>query len=136
MIEDEDMFLGREKELKQLRDEFETSRKSAVLVYGKRRVGKSTLISEAAKGFKGTVINHLCVKSSYEGNLELLSRSVCLMLGFPVMKFPTIMDLMDFLKSLNRDILLILDEYQYLKQSKKETRRPAPQQSAMRSWTP
>ena len=121
MIEDKDMFLGREKELKQLRDEFETSGRSAVLVYGKRRVGKSTLIGEAAKVFKGTVINHLCVKSSYEGNLELLSRSVCLMLGFPVMKFPTIMDLMDFLKSLNRDILLVLDEYQYLKQSRKDS---------------
>ena len=48
------MFIGREKELRQLNAELSSwKRKTAVLVYGKRRVGKSTLLSEAAKSFEG-----------------------------------------------------------------------------------
>ena len=39
------MFIGRKKELKQLSTELSSwKRKTAVLIYGKRRVGKSTLI--------------------------------------------------------------------------------------------
>ena len=115
------MFLGREKELALLKDEFETKKKSAILVYGKRRIGKSALISEASKFFDGIVINHLCVKSNYEGNLALLSRSVCSSLFLPEIQFNTIFDLFDFLKLQNKKILLILDEYQYFKQSLKDT---------------
>ena len=44
------MFIGREKELSQLNVELSAwKRKTVVLVYGKRRVGKSTLIKEASK---------------------------------------------------------------------------------------
>ena len=114
------MFLGREKELSELCEQFKSNKKTAVLVYGKRRVGKSTLIKEAAKNFDGTVINHLCVKSSYEGKLMLLCRSVSMSLGLPDISFPTIFDLFEFLKKQSAKILLILDEYQYFKESKKD----------------
>ena len=54
------MFIGREKELKDLTSELSKSnKKTAVLIYGKRRVGKSTLINEVAKTFDGVVINHM-----------------------------------------------------------------------------
>ena len=53
--------------------------KTAVLIYGKRRVGKSTLIKEAAKEFGGVVINHLCVTSTFDGNLKLI---YCVLLPF------------------------------------------------------
>ena len=65
------MFIGREKELDELWSELNNwKHKTAVLVYGNRRVGKSTLINKAADSFDGTVINHLCVSSTYEGNIE------------------------------------------------------------------
>lgn len=114
------MFIGRNKELSILKDQFSCKKKSVVLVYGKRRIGKSTLIKEAAKTFKGTVINHLCVKSSFKGNLSLLCRSVCLALGLPEMKFVTVIDLFDFLGKQSQKILLVLDEYQYFKESLKD----------------
>lgn len=114
------MFIAREKELSELKQHFSSNKKSAVLIYGKRRVGKSTLIKEASKDFDGTVINHLCVKSTFEGNLALLSRSVSMALNFPKIDFPSIFDLFDFLKMQNKKILLILDEYQYFKESKKD----------------
>ena len=113
------MFVGRKKELLLLSKQFSGSGKSAVLVYGKRRVGKSFLIAQAAKNFDGIVINHLCVRTTYEGNVSLLCRNVCAALGIPSVTFATLLDLFDFLKAQNRKILLILDEYQYLKQSLK-----------------
>ena len=115
------MFVGREKELSELREELSNwNHKTAVLIYGKRRVGKSSLINEAANSFEGIVINHLCVASTFEGNLELICNSVCTALSLPLMRFESLFSLMEFLKTLDKNILLILDEYPYLKQSKKQ----------------
>ncbi len=115
------MFIGREKELQELKNEFsEWKRKTAVLVYGKRRVGKSTLINEAAKSFDGIVINHLCVSSTFEGNMELIYKSVSEALELPQLGFDSIFSMMEFLGKTGKKILLVIDEYPYLKQTKKQ----------------
>jgi AAA+ ATPase superfamily predicted ATPase len=115
------MFIGRTRELQELSAEItDWNRRTAVLVYGKRRVGKSTLIKEAAGSFDGIVINHLCVQSTFEGNLDLIYRSVSAGLSLPDMKFDSLFAMMDFLRTLDKKILLIIDEYPYLKQTKKK----------------
>ena len=115
------MFIGREKELGDLNAELSSwKRKTAVLVYGKRRVGKSTLLREAAKGFDGVVIDHMCVTSTFEGNLELIYQSVSEALGLPNIRFGSLFEMMDYLKTQDKRILLIIDEYPYLKQTKKK----------------
>ena len=115
------MFIGREKELKALSAELSTwKKKTAVLIYGKRRVGKSTLINEAAKGFDGIVVNHVCVTSTFEGNLELIYKSLSESLSLPNMRFDSLFAMMDYLKTLDKKILLIIDEYPYLKQTRKK----------------
>jgi uncharacterized protein len=43
------MFIGRKSELEDLRSEFAAARPSLVIMYGRRRVGKSTLIQEATQ---------------------------------------------------------------------------------------
>lgn len=111
------MFLGRQKELSELKKAFTSKSKTAVLVYGKRRVGKSTLIKEASRSFEGVVVNHLCVKSTFKGNLVHLSRSICSALDLPQVEFRNLLDIFDFLKKQKKSILLVLDEYQYLKES-------------------
>ena len=90
------MFIGRKKEYESLQTEFASKKRTAVLVYGKRRVGKSMLLKEVSKTFDGIVVNHLCVKSSFEGNLDLLTKSLMFSLGLPEMKFSTIFDLFSF----------------------------------------
>ena len=50
------MFLGRDKELGKLKKELEKEGKSAVLIYGRRRIGKTTLISESLKSVSGKII--------------------------------------------------------------------------------
>ena len=115
------MFVGRQRELKALTSELSSwKKKTAILVYGKRRVGKTTLIKEAAKSFDGVVINHLCVTSTFEGNLELIYKSVSEGLSLPNIKFDSLFAMMDYLKTLDKKILLIIDEYPYLKQTKKK----------------
>lgn len=115
------MFIGRESELANLQNELKNwNHKTTVLVYGKRRVGKSTLINKAADSFDGIVINHVCVTSTFEGNLELLYQSICAALSLPKISFDSIFSMMDYLRSLNKKILLIIDEYPYLKETKKK----------------
>ncbi len=115
------MFIGREAELEELKSELKTwKRRSAILVYGKRRVGKSTLINKAADYFEGVVINHLCVSSTFEGNMELLYQSICEGLSLPKMSFDSVFSMIDYLRSLDKKILLIIDEYPYLKETKKK----------------
>jgi AAA+ ATPase superfamily predicted ATPase len=115
------MFIGREKELQELKTELsEWKRKTAVLIYGKRRVGKSTLINEAAKSFDGIVINHLCVSSTFEGNMELIYKSVSEALELPQIGFDSIFSMIEFLGKTGKKILLVIDEYPYLKQTKKQ----------------
>ena len=43
------MFLGRKKELEKLEKALASKGKSAILIYGRRRIGKTSLISEALK---------------------------------------------------------------------------------------
>lgn len=111
------MFIGREKELSVLEKEFHSDKKTAVLVYGKRRIGKSTLISRAAESFDGIVINYLCTQTSVQGNLDLLTGSVTAALNLPEIHFSHFTDLFSFLNKRNEQILIILDEYQYLKEA-------------------
>ena len=116
------MFIGRNKELTELQNELsDWGHRSAILIYGKRRVGKTTLIQKAADSFQGIVINHFCVSSTFEGNLELIYRSVSDALELPMIRFESLSAMMDYLKTLDKKILLILDEYPYLKQTRKSS---------------
>lgn len=116
------MFIGRDKELEDLRKELSNwNKRTAVLIYGKRRVGKSTLIREAVKSFDGVVINHLCVQSSFDGNVEMIYKSVSASLSLPGIKFNSLFDMMDYLGTLDKHILLCIDEYPYLKESRKNS---------------
>lgn len=114
------MFIAREKALKELTEQLNSKKKTAVLVYGKRRVGKTTLIAEAAKSFSGVVIEQLFTNTTLSGNIALFGATVCEALNLPPVRFQTLNDIFEFLKSQKRDILVVMDEYQYLKQSGKK----------------
>lgn len=111
------MFIAREQELQQIRQELAAPGHSAILIYGKRRVGKSTLIEEAARSFDGITILHMCIQSTLAGNIELLCESVGDALGMPGVRFTSMQDIIRFLGMRPQRILLVLDEYSYLKDS-------------------
>ena len=113
------MFVAREQELFQIQEQLSDSkRKTVFLIYGRRRVGKSKLIQEAIRNFHGITINHLCVRSSYEGNLRLLGRNVARSFSYNGIQFEDLFDIFDFIARQQKPCVLVLDEYSYLKESR------------------
>lgn len=102
------MFVGRTEEKKVLHDFFANNSKKAALVFGKRRVGKSTLIIEASRDFDGIVIFFECGKVSLERNIESFSKTVSSVLNISLSSsdFESIFSV---LKLLNKKVLVIID---------------------------
>ena len=58
------MFVGRENELKILNRVFSSNRQESVLIYGRRRIGKTELIKKAIENFEGEYIQECKYKNS------------------------------------------------------------------------
>ncbi len=109
------MFIGRDKE-KALINELLTKPSGSAMVYGKRKVGKTTLITETLKSSKDKTIYYECIKSSIEDNVEgfvdvLVREQV---LAVPL-SFKTFIDVFSYLNTLPQTFNIIIDEYPYLK---------------------
>lgn len=68
------MFIGRDQELKKMNRMFRSDKLEVAIVYGRRRVGKTTLINEFCKD-KRTVF-FAAQENSAEQNLEALSNAI------------------------------------------------------------
>ena len=80
-------FIGRERELAILRQRFESDRSENILVYGRRRVGKSELIRQALREVEGVVISYVCRRAPFEQNFTGLSRAVAEAFDEPYISF-------------------------------------------------
>ena len=109
------MFIGRNNELSLINEIINTPSGSA-MIYGKRKVGKTTLITHALKNSKDKTIYYECIKSSMEDNIEgfvdVLVREQVLALP---LSFRNFIDVFAYLNSLPQTINIIIDEYPYLK---------------------
>ena len=108
-------FVGREEELSLIRDALKKP-SAAVIVYGKRKVGKTTLLKHALETAGEPFVYYECLKSSLSDNVENfvkeLVRSGVLPAPLPFSSFP---DVFKHLSSLNRTLNVVIDEYPYLK---------------------
>lgn len=113
------MFIAREKELKLLSDNLNNI-STVTIIYGKRRVGKTTLIKEALKKSNKINIYYECVKASLEHNLGLFTNTL---VEYDVISegisFKNFDSLFAYLNSQNNEYNIIFDEYPYLKFSEK-----------------
>ena len=91
------MFIGREKELQQLLSCLGKPAKHTVMLYGRRRVGKSTLILEAVKNFPGKIIYYECLMTSLEENLKSLENKVKACYNNKFLHFTDFEELFEFL---------------------------------------
>ncbi len=73
------MFIGREQELKKLNRMYGSDKLEVAIIYGRRRVGKTTLINEFCKGKK--TIFFVAQENSAGQNLEALSNAITEMLS-------------------------------------------------------
>ena len=107
------MFIGREKELALLQQDYIGK---AVMVYGKRRVGKTTLIQKALKSSSYQTVYFECLKGTMQDNINGLVQELVRAKLLPVpLNFSTLQDVFAYLNALSEKIVVVIDEYPYLK---------------------
>ena len=104
------MFIDREEEMKKLLEISRSKEAQLVLVYGRRRVGKSTLLVEFAK--KTNALYLLADMS--ENVLDILADQI----GDQFVRFKTWDDFFEFIYK-SKYKIIIIDEFQYLYQVEK-----------------
>ena len=109
------MFIGRERELASLKEFYDKDGIGMTVIYGRRRIGKSTLIAEFVKDKK--TIFYTATKVGKTRNLELFSRQVVdlFMPGMENISFGTLEAVFEFIdKNIGDEkIVLVIDELPY-----------------------
>lgn len=108
-------FIGREKEKKLLTKVIERNGMDVVLIYGRRRVGKSELIKQSLKESKFQSIYYECKQTTEMNNAESLSNLISEIFGYPRLSFNSLEECLEFFFKQNNKLILVLDEYSYLK---------------------
>lgn len=111
------MFYGREKELKKLNEMYRSDKFEFAVVYGRRRVGKTTLLTEFSKGKKA--IYFIAREASGGINLQNFSTDVFRVTDENKWENTYFSDwekAFDYIYciSQNERIILVIDEYPYL----------------------
>ncbi len=107
------MFLHRENELQIIKETLR-SPGTAMMVYGKRRVGKSELILEATKGMRRVYLE--CLKDTLSGNLAAFMEAIRTAgIELPsYIAFTSFREAFDYLGHAEERCCIIIDEYSYL----------------------
>lgn len=111
------MFFGRGQELSRLHEEFAAKRPSLLVVYGRRRVGKSELLKEATTGRPHIIFQATRVTSDL--NLQTFKAEIAHSLGSDAL-LDSLNDWMGVLTYLARKaedipgLVVVLDEFPYL----------------------
>ena len=116
------MFVGRKKELNTIK-EFLAS-KGALLVYGLRRVGKTTLIDKAVRNNGRPYIYFECQLADEETNVSLFVDLLKEQLGFVDAKFETFLPVFKELNKQFPNYVVVIDEYSLMKQYYFKNKRP------------
>ncbi|MBQ9275902.1 MAG: ATP-binding protein [Succinivibrio sp.] len=112
-----DKFIGRSTELKKLAQFYQGEGHLAV-IYGRRRVGKSALISQSLAEFSGKTVFFTCTQRSEQLNKERLLECIAPQLTVPAQAAADLEHVLEFLFSaaVDETLVLVLDEYPYLRE--------------------
>lgn len=110
-------FHDREHEVESLDRSFEGSAAALYILYGRRRLGKTTILRRFAEGKPG--VYHMADRSTETGAIRLLAQSMARGLGDASFASPSYATFGDLFTAYDRvrptgKSYLILDEYQYL----------------------
>ena len=115
------MFIGREKELKTLNTLYSSDKFEFVVIYGRRRVGKTKLINEFIGNKKA--IYFMGVESNAKQNLENFSKSIIEYVGGieADTSFATYQAALEYVFRLSEKerLILAIDEYPYVARTSK-----------------
>ena len=115
------MFYGREAERKKLHTMFHSDGQMISLIYGRRRIGKSELIKQVLKETDITGIYYECKQTPEKNNVDSLAELIGEAFQFPTPAFKDMEQLLQFLfkRSKQEPLILVLDEYPYLRENAK-----------------
>lgn len=109
------MFVGREEELKKLKSLLDLP-SASVMIYGKRKVGKTTLIKEVLKSSLDKVVYYECLRAPMEDNVKGFVAMLIREKIIPSeISFASFTDIFSYLNSLDATFNIVIDEYPYLK---------------------
>ncbi len=109
------MFTGRVEELRIIHEQL-TKDSGCLMVYGKRKVGKTTLLTHALKNSKDKTVYYECVKAPLRDNLDNFVNMLFKEGVIPTMlSFTNLQDVFAYLNALGVTLNIIIDEYPYLK---------------------
>lgn len=115
------MFIGRERELASLNQLYQSDKFEFVVVYGRRRIGKSALINQFVRDKKN--IYFMGVESNAAQNLENFSKSIMeVETGIPAeTAFVSFQAALEYVFKLAKKerLILAIDEYPYVARSSK-----------------
>jgi len=110
------LFTGRKLELESLNKSYDRDIFQFAVIYGRRRVGKTTLINEFSKGKK--TVYFVAVQSTAKENLEILSAQILSALApdAPKNPFPNFRDAFEYVfeRAQKERFIFAIDEYPYL----------------------
>ena len=109
------MFAGRLKELSRIKAELKPGRNASILVFGRRRLGKSSLIREALKDFSGKVIHYHAVPDEEAYNVRRLCCLTASVLASKCAGIRYFDGYLRYISDRNEDIALVLDDYENMR---------------------
>lgn len=116
-------FYGRVEEQNKIARSLSRDEQQVILVFGRRRVGKSELIKQCLRSgtLQGMTLYYECRQTSEADNTESLSALIAEQLETPPLAFKNMEEALSFLfeKSREQSVTLVLDEYPYLRNAVK-----------------
>lgn len=112
-------FIGRNQELNRLKKEVYSDELSTVLVYGRRRIGKSELIQQLIRETDCKAVYYECKPVSEENNVKGLADALSDTFDLPALGYRDMDSILNYIFSLAKKekMILVLDEYPYLKKT-------------------
>lgn len=111
-------FYGREKQRRLLHRLFVKEEQQTVLIFGRRRVGKSELIKQSLRETELTGIYYECRQTTEQNNTDSICQLLSETYHYPKPTFQSIEALLDYLfqSSADTPLIFVLDEYPYLRE--------------------
>ena len=112
-------FIGRKNEQKRLKKVIDSNELNTTLIFGRRRVGKSELVKHVVKDYDCLKFYYECKEVSEKSNTNALSELISETLKLPKFEFNDFESILKYIFELGKErkIILILDEYPYLKRT-------------------
>lgn len=110
------MFIGRVDELKTL-STLLAQKSASAMIYGKRKVGKTTLIKKVLENSSDKMVYYECLKAPMQENIDGFVNMLVREKILPVqLTFGSFTDVFAYLNTLESVFNVVIDEYPYLKE--------------------